>query len=298
MSLTNSFERQLNESASSIEALLDSLLSDENARAPRVIAAMRYAVLGGGKRIRPFFMIECAKLAQADPNSALRTAAALECIHCYSLVHDDLPAMDDDDLRRGRPTTHVEFDEATAILAGDGLLTLAFEILTSENTHPDPSVRVELIRELALAAGANGMVGGQMLDLEAGEAARDADDITAMQRLKTGMLIEYACRAGAILGGANGEVRSALGEFAANIGLAFQVADDLLDAESSAEQIGKRAGKDAASGKATFVSILGTTGARERANALVDAAVGALEMFDETADVLREAATYVVRRQH
>ena len=154
--MTNSFERQLKESASSIEALLDSLLSDENARAPRVISAMRYAVLGGGKRIRPFFMIECAKLAKADPNSTLRAAAALECIHCYSLVHDDLPAMDDDDLRRGRPTTHVAFDEATAILAGDGLLTLAFEILTSENTHPDPSVRVELIRELALAAGANG----------------------------------------------------------------------------------------------------------------------------------------------
>lgn len=296
--MTNSFERQLKESASSIEALLDSLLSDENARAPRVISAMRYAVLGGGKRIRPFFMLECAKLAQADPNSALRAAAALECIHCYSLVHDDLPAMDDDTLRRGRPTTHVKFDEATAILAGDGLLTLAFEILTSENTHPEPSVRVELIRELALAAGANGMVGGQMLDLEAEQTARDADDIITMQRLKTGMLIEYACRAGAILGGANGQVRSALGEFAANIGLAFQVADDLLDAEGSAEQIGKRAGKDAASGKATFVSILGITGARERANALVDAAIGALDMFDETADVLREAAAYVVRRQH
>lgn len=296
--MKNSFERQLTESASRIETLLASLLSDENARAPRVIAAMRYAALAGGKRIRPFFVIECAKLVQADPESALRTAAALECIHCYSLVHDDLPAMDDDDLRRGRPTTHVAFDEATAILAGDGLLTLAFEILTSEQTHPDPTVRVELIRELALAAGANGMVGGQMLDLEAGNAQRNADDIVAMQRLKTGMLIEYACRAGAILGGANGEVRSALGEFAANIGLAFQIADDLLDAEGSDEEIGKRAGKDATSGKATFVSILGIPGARERADALVDAAVASLSIFDETADILREAASYVVRRRH
>ncbi len=295
--MTIGFEQKLRDIASRIEALLDELLSDKDARAPRVISAMRYAALGGGKRIRPFFVTECARLADADPTSALRTAAALECIHCYSLVHDDLPAMDDDDLRRGRPTTHVAFDEATAILAGDGLLTLAFEILTSPETHPNPEVRVELIRELALAAGANGMVGGQMLDLEMEKSARETDDVIAMQRLKTGMLIEYACRAGAILGGANGEVRSALSEFAANIGLAFQFADDLLDAEGSADDLGKRAGKDADAGKATFVGLLGVSGARDRANSLIDAAIQSLDMFDERADILREAATYVVERR-
>lgn len=295
--MTIGFEQTLRDTASRIEALLDGLLCDKDARAPRVISAMRYAALGGGKRIRPFLVTECARLADGDQDSALRTAAALECVHCYSLVHDDLPAMDDDDMRRGRPATHVAFDEATAILAGDGLLTLAFEILTSPETHPDPEVRVELIRGLALAAGASGMVGGQMLDLAMEKSAREADDVIAMQRLKTGMLIEYACRTGAILGGANDQVRNALSGFAANIGLAFQVADDLLDAEGSADDLGKRAGKDADAGKATFVSLLGVSGARDRANALIDAAIRSLDMFDDRADILRRAAAYVVERR-
>ena len=290
-----SFERQLVETATSVEALLDGLLSLGTASAPTVMEAMRYSVLGGGKRIRPFFVVECARLAGADPERALWTGAALECIHCYSLVHDDLPAMDDDDLRRGRPTTHKAFDEATAILAGDGLLTLAFEILTSSEAHPDPAVRVELIRELAAAAGANGMVGGQMLDMQAGSGSPGTDDIIAMQRLKTGRLIEFACRAGAILAGADGATRQALATYAANIGLAFQVADDLLDAEGA--QMGKRTGKDAGSGKATFVGLLGRDSARAKAQSLVDDAIAALAPFGDRADMLREAARFILARR-
>jgi farnesyl diphosphate synthase len=290
-----SFERQLVDTATSVEALLDGLMSLDSALAPRVMEAMRYSVLGGGKRIRPFFVVECARLAGADPERALWTAAALECIHCYSLVHDDLPAMDDDDLRRGRPTTHKAFGEATAILAGDGLLTLGFEILTSVEAHPDAAVRIELIRELAGAAGANGMVGGQMLDMQAGNRSPGTDDIVAMQRLKTGKLIEFACRAGAILGGADGATRAALATYAANIGLAFQVADDLLDAEGA--QMGKRTGKDEGSGKATFVGLLGLDGARAKARGLVDDAIAALAPFGERADMLREAARFILARR-
>lgn len=290
-----SFEDQLVETATRTESLLDGLLSLETALAPRVMEAMRYSVLGGGKRIRPFFVVECARLAGADPEQALWTAAALECIHCYSLVHDDLPAMDDDDLRRGRPTTHKAFSEATAILAGDGLLTLGFEILTSTEANPDPAIRIDLIRELAAAAGANGMVGGQMLDMEAERGAPGTDRIVAMQRLKTGKLIEFACRAGAILGGADEATRCALDAYAASIGLAFQVADDLLDAEGA--RMGKRTGKDEDAGKATFVSQLGIDGARTRAQELVDAAVAALEPFGERADTLREAATFILSRR-
>ena len=291
------FSQRLEETAANVESMLATLLDEPHARSPRVMAAMRYAVLNGGKRLRPFLVVECARLTGADPTHALRVAAALECVHCYSLVHDDLPAMDDDELRRGRPTAHVKFDEATAILAGDGLLSLAFEILADEETHPDPGVRVRLIRDLAMASGANGMVGGQMLDLEAEKTPQDMTGIVALQSLKTGRLFEYACQAGAILGRADESVLTALSDYASRIGLAFQVTDDLLDIEGTALDMGKRTGKDAASGKATFVSLMGVEDSRRHATNLIDEAVGALGDFGESSDALQQAARFIVMRK-
>jgi farnesyl diphosphate synthase len=290
-----SFDQRLVETAAQVESLLDHLLSEETAPAPRVTAAMRHAALGGGKRLRPFLVVECASLAGVGIERALWAAAALECVHCYSLVHDDLPAMDDDDMRRGRPTVHKAFDEATAILAGDGLLTLAFAVLARPETHPDAAVRIALVRELAAAAGADGMVAGQMLDLEAEHEARGLDDIVALQRLKTGRLIECACRTGALLGRADDAALAALGTYASCIGLAFQVADDLLDAEGA--EMGKRTGKDAKLGKATFVGLLGLDGARARARELSGRGVDALAIFGSRADTLREAARFIVERR-
>jgi farnesyl diphosphate synthase len=258
---------------------------------------MRYSALAPGKRLRPLLVLAGARLFGVARRSALQVAAAIEIVHAYSLIHDDLPAMDDSDLRRGRPTCHKEFDEATAVLAGDGLLTLAFEVLAHPDTHGDPAVRVELVAALAGAAGAAGMVGGQMIDLIAERRPLDIGAITRLQRMKTGALIAFACEAGAILGKAAGELRTALRFYAHDLGLAFQIADDLLDVEGSPAETGKPVGADAAAGKATFVSILGVERARAQAELLVDQAVAHLDLFEQRAELLRQVARFVVHRR-
>ncbi len=297
-STASGFEARLKQTADEVEAFLSDLFETKGAAAPNLIEAMRYSSLGQGKRLRPFFVIETAKLYGANHQSAVRAAAAIECIHCYSLVHDDLPAMDDDDLRRGKPTTHIAFSEATAILAGDGLLTVAFEIAAHPDTHANGSVRADLVHALSMAAGKDGMVGGQMLDLAAEEKeSSDLDEIVTLQGLKTGALFRFSCEAGAILAEAGTEARTTMRKFAEHIGLAFQIADDLLDAESTAEQLGKRTQKDATAGKATFIDLLGLEGARTRANTLVSEACSALESFGENAATLKEAARFLVERK-
>jgi farnesyl diphosphate synthase len=283
--------------AAKVEATLNALLAPRGGLDARLFEAMRYAALGGGKRLRPFLVLESARMFLVSEACALRAAAAIEMVHCYSLVHDDLPAMDDDELRRGRPTTHKAFDEATAILAGDALLTAAFEVLADPLTHGDPLVRSELVLTLARAAGAEGMVGGQMIDLAAERRTVDIGVITRLQRLKTGALIAFACEAGAILGKAPMPARQALVGYAHDLGLAFQMADDLLDAEGTAAETGKRTGKDAARGKATFVSILGPERARAQARLLAAQAIAHLELFAEKAELLREVAHWVVDRR-
>jgi farnesyl diphosphate synthase len=292
------FEHHLKAFAGTIEAYLDHVLAVAGSRAPGLVEAMRYAVLAPGKRIRPFFVAESASLFGVDRRQALQAGSALECIHCYSLVHDDLPAMDDDDLRRGRPTVHKAFDEATAILAGDALLTFAFEILSAPETHPDASVRVELVTELAKAAGTSGMAGGQMLDLEAeGAPVAEIGRIITLQAMKTGALFRFACLAGAILGKAGAAERKALTLYAEKIGLAFQIADDILDVESSSAALGKATGKDQVAGKATFVDLLGLGGAKAEARKLVGEAKDAIGMFGDKGRVFTAAADYVVGRQ-
>ena len=281
--------------AATVEDALRALLPPAGGR---LADAMRHACLGGGKRLRPFLALRSAALFGADGPGAARTAAAVEMVHCYSLVHDDLPAMDDDPVRRGRPAAHIAFGEAAAILAGDSLLTLAFETLAHSATHPDPAVRCALALALARAAGTDGMAGGQAADLEAEGRAPGLDEIAGLQRRKTGALIGFACEAGARLAGAGAADRAALAAYAGALGPAFQIADDLLDAEGRAEEIGKRAGKDAAAGKATFVAALGAAGARARAEALAAEAEAALARFGARADVLRAAARFAVRRRH
>ena len=301
------FNHRLAAVAAEIEALLGGLLgggplAGEIARPPRLLAAMRHAVLGGGKRLRPFLLVETAALFGAARSGALLAGAALECLHGYSLVHDDLPAMDNDDLRRGRPTVHKAFDEATAILAGDALLTLAFDVMARAEVHADASVRIALVSELARAAGLGGMAGGQMLDLAA-EGRFDAKrglsekEIVTLQSMKTGALIRFACAAGAILGKADAAARAAVDRYGAAIGQAFQIADDLLDLEGDAKTLGKTAGKDAAAGKATLVSALGADGARARLAALTAEAEAALAPFGAKADTLRAAARFIAERQ-
>tara|TARA_A100000171_G_C2127013_1_gene144180 strand:- start:1421 stop:2200 length:780 start_codon:yes stop_codon:yes gene_type:complete len=257
---------------------------------------MRYAALGGGKRFRPFLACEAAKLFTVSEDRALRTAAAIECVHTYSLVHDDLPCMDDDDLRRGRPATHKAFGEATAVLAGDALLTFAFEILADEATHDDARVRADLVVGLSQAIGAHGMVGGQMIDMASEGKTLEIGALTRLQQLKTGALIAYACESGAILGKASKEARHALHAYAHDLGLAFQITDDVLDEEGDSVTLGKTAGKDKNAGKATFVSILGVKRAREQARMLADQAVQHLDLFDGKADSLRSAASFVINR--
>jgi farnesyl diphosphate synthase len=298
--------RRLDAVAAATEAALMTELTDrardgEVGRPARLLAAMRHAATGG-KRIRPFLIVESAAMFDVPEAAALPVGAAFECVHCYSLVHDDLPAMDDDDLRRGRPTTHIAFDEATAILAGDSLLTLAFDLLARLATDAD--TRVSLIALLARAAGVGGMVGGQMLDLEAeGRFAADrrplslaTDAIERLQMMKTGALLCAACEAGAILGRAPERERLALLAYARALGLAFQIADDLLDAEGSTESVGKATAKDAVRGKATLVSVLGHAAARERLRRLVADAVAALAPFGERAGMLAAAAQFVAER--
>ena len=278
---------------------MDRLLPKGDAGEARVFQAMRYASLGGGKRLRAFFVLAGATLFKVAALSALRTASAIEFVHAYSLIHDDLPAMDDDDLRRGKPSCHKQFDEATAILAGDALQALAFEVLAHEDTHGDPAVRAALVGELAKAAGAQGMVGGQMLDILAEGQGPDLSigAITRLQRLKTGALISFSCTSGAILGKASEPLRAALAAYAHDLGLAFQIVDDLLDIEGSAAELGKTPGKDASAGKATFVSILGKERARAQADLLARQAAAHLEPFGEPADLLRQATKFVVARR-
>jgi farnesyl diphosphate synthase len=298
LALGGRFADALGEAAALTDAVLDKLIAVPEGLEARVFEAMRYAALAPGKRLRPFLVLASSTLFSVGKSRALQVAAAIELVHAYSLVHDDLPAMDNSDLRRGRPTCHKAFDDATAVLAGDGLLTLAFEVLGHPDTHGDPAVRAELVVALAQAAGGHGMVGGQMIDLTA-EHRRDLDigTITRLQRLKTGALIAFACESGAILGKATLEARHALRGYAHDLGLAFQIADDLLDVEGSAAATGKPVRQDAAAGKATFVSILGVERARAQAELLVSQASAHLDLFAERADLLRQAARFVVDRR-
>jgi farnesyl diphosphate synthase len=303
---TSPFLTRLDAVAAETEALLGRLLgsapaSGEMARPARLVEAMRYASLGGGKRFRPFLVVESANLFAVPRPNALMAGAALECIHCYSLAHDDLPAMDNDELRRGQPTAHRKFDEATAILAGDGLLTFAFDVLSREDTHPDPAVRVELVNALARAAGLGGMAGGQMLDLAAegrfGSVSHGPNDVRLLQAMKTGALLRFGCQAGGILGRGNAAQREALTRYGAAVGEAFQIADDLLDIEGDPALVGKSTGKDSAAGKATFASVLGIAGAKRRLAELVGEAEAALAPFGAAAAMLVEGAHFVAERR-
>ena len=308
MDATAQFQDRLNQVAKDAESLLDQLFgsalaSDELARPARLLDAMRYASLGAGKRFRPFLVVESASLFGVPREQALLAGVALECVHCYSLVHDDLPAMDNDDLRRGQPTAHKAFDEATAILAGDGLLTFAFDILARPETHPSAAVRVDLVLALARAAGLGGMVGGQMLDLAAeGRFDRGVPqqlgegEVATLQAMKTGALLKFACRAGAILGQASAAQREALDRYGTAVGKAFQIADDLLDVEGDPALVGKQTGKDAEAGKATIVGLLGPEGARARLRTLVVEAEAALAPFGASAAVLIAGARFVAER--
>jgi farnesyl diphosphate synthase len=304
-----SFAARLDAIARDVENLLDRLLASggehiEITRPRRLLDAMRYGSLGGGKRLRPFLVVESASLFGVPLGNGLMAGAALECIHCYSLIHDDLPAMDNDDLRRGRPTVHRAFDDATAILAGDGLLTFAFDLLSRPETSADPGIRVELVKMLSRAAGIGGMVGGQMLDLAAeGRFAQGASnklterDVAVLQAMKTGALLRFACNAGAILGQASDNEAAALDRFGDAIGQAFQIADDLLDMEGDSVVVGKATGKDAAAGKATMVSILGVAGAKARLQELVAGAEDALARFGTAGTTLVTAARFIADRR-
>jgi farnesyl diphosphate synthase len=292
-----SFPVALAQAAQMTDAALEKLLTVPPGLEARVYQAMRYSALAPGKRLRPFLVLAGAQLFGVARRCALQVAVAGEMVHAYSLVHDDLPAMDNSDLRRGRPTCHKEFDEATAVLAGDGLLTAAFEVLADPDTHGDPAVRCELVAALAGAAGAAGMIGGQMIDLIAEHQTLDIGAITRLQRMKTGALIAFSCEAGAILAKAPHELRTALRGYAHDLGLAFQIADDLLDVEGSPEETGKPVGADVASGKATFVSILGAARARAQAELLTQQAMAHLDLFEQRAELLREAARFVITRR-
>ena len=306
---TDRFKQSLDQVAADTEGLLDRLLAvkpvpGELARPVRLLDAMRYASLGGGKRVRPFLVVETAKLFAVPRRQALMVAAALECVHCYSLVHDDLPAMDDDALRRGRPTAHKAFDEATAILAGDGLLTFAFDILSRPQTHAKSEIRIHLVCALARAAGVGGMAGGQMLDLAAeGRFANgrgrqlDFRDVKLLQSMKTGALLKFACASGAMLGEAPHKARAALERYGSAVGEAFQVADDLLDIEGDAATVGKATGKDAAAHKATFLSLLGVDGARKRLKTLIVEAETAIASFGKDGAILKAAAHFIANRR-
>ena len=293
---------ELQEEARRVSAEVDSffarLLEPTGDSRERLYEAMRHAAIGGGKRLRPLLTIAASRLFGIGDEQALRIAAAIEAIHVYSLVHDDLPAMDDDDLRRGQPTVHKAFDEATAILAGDALLTLAFDIVAGEATVLPAERRAALVLALARAAGAGGMVGGQKLDLEAEQTPPDEVGIITLQAMKTGALIRFACEAGAILAGASPADRERLAEFGSAIGLAFQLADDLLDLTADAKQMGKATNKDAAAGKATLVALHGPDWARGQLHGLIDQAHALLEPYGEAAELLKEAATFVATRSN
>jgi farnesyl diphosphate synthase len=283
--------------AHAVEQALETVLPRPAGLYARVQDAMRYATFAGGKRLRPFLVMQGSALFAVPANHAVRTAAAIEVLHTYSLVHDDLPPMDNDDLRRGRATTHKAFDEATAILAGDGLLTIAFEILSDAATHPSADVRCELVSKLAKASGSEGMIGGQMIDMKAAEQQLTAEQVMQLQRLKTGALFEFACEAGAILGQASQADRDRMLSYARDFGLAFQITDDLLDVTSTAEKTGKTVGKDHDQGKATLISIYGVEGAKAEARKLVDRAIATLSPYGEKATQLQALAAYLLTRE-
>ena len=301
-STNSSFEHRLRDNAGKVEAVLSQLLADacqngEIIRPTRLLEAMRHGVLNGGKRLRPFLVMETAALLGGDGDAALRIGAALECVHCYSLVHDDLPAMDDDDLRRGQPTVHVAFDYATAILAGDSLLTYAFDIIAAPETDLPAGRKIELVLTLSRAAGIGGMAGGQALDLAAEKETPDERGITMLQAMKTGALIRFACEAGAIIAGAPAEDRQRLRIFGEKIGLAFQLADDLLDLTADAATMGKATGKDAARGKGTLVALHGQAWAEATLAGLVAEAAELLSPYGEKAAVLIETARFIASRK-
>lgn len=294
---SEALQEALQECVINVNKTMSRLLPETDLAEDRLYQAMRHGVLSGGKRLRPFMVMQSAKMFNVDPVKARRVAAALEFVHCYSLIHDDLPAMDNSDLRRGVPTVHVRYDEATAILAGDSLLTLAFEVLADRDTHPDPNVRVELVRKLAEASGPQGMVGGQMLDLIGEHEEFDLGTISRMQRMKTGKLMAFACEAGAILGKADEPHKKALVNYAYDLGLAFQVTDDILDVEAPTAVTGKPANQDEKAGKSTFVSTMGKEEARSRAAMLVGQACRHLKVFNGRGDMLEELANYVLERR-
>ena len=291
-------DEAMRETAREIDALFDTVLTVPDDPRAVLYEAMRHAAIGGGKRLRPMLVMAAAALFNVDRDSALRTALAIECVHVYSLIHDDMPCMDDDDVRRGKPTVHKAFNEAVAVLAGDSLHALAFELVADPITHPDPFVRAELAFELGRAAGPSGMAGGQMMDLIAEETSFDLATTTRLQQLKTGALIAACLEAGAILGRVVVAGRRPLRAYARDIGLAFQIADDLLDVEGDAAVVGKATGKDAGAGKATFVSLLGIERARAQSRMLVEQAIAHLSGFGAEADQLREIAHYIIARDH
>jgi farnesyl diphosphate synthase len=281
-----------------VDARFDRLLAIPEDPRNRLYEAMRHAIIGGGKRMRPLLVVASCDLFHVDRERALRVALAIEAVHVYSLVHDDLPCMDDDDLRRGKPTVHKAFDEATAVLTGDSLFAIAFELIADEATHEDPFVRAELALELARASGPAGMAGGQAMDLAAEGAEFDLPTTTRLQQLKTGALIAFACEAGAIMGKAAPPMRTKLRGYARDLGLAFQIADDLLDVEGDAEAAGKALRKDQSRGKSTFVSLLGIERARSQAEMLIDQAIHHLQGFGAEADLLRAIARFAIERDH
>ncbi len=290
-------EEALAATSSAIERVLDPILAVPEGPEARVVEAMRYAVFSGGKRLRPFLVLASAELFDVERSHALRVAAAIECVHCYSLIHDDLPAMDDDDMRRGQPTVHKAFDEATAILAGDALLTLAFDILAGAEAHDDPRVRLELVRRLAKASGHNGMVGGQMIDLSAASHDMTEPAIHRLQQMKTGALITFSAEAGAVMGHASRQAIASVHGYARDLGLAFQIADDLLDVQGTEDEVGKAVGKDAGAGKATLVGLMGLERAQNQAEILTTQAIEHLSVFDERASLLRALAHFAINRR-
>lgn len=292
------FGRRLTEIADRVTVALDQLIPPAQGPEADLMRAMRHSALANGKRMRPFYVIETGAMFEAPEKSLLRTAAALECVHCYSLIHDDLPCMDDDDFRRGQPTVHKAFDEATAVLAGDALLTHAFKILANRETHQDAHIRLRLIERLADSSGALGMVGGQMIDMLEDESPRDLNTITRMQRLKTGALISYSVEAGAIIGGASDVEKHALHGFAHDLGLAYQISDDLLDATGNEADVGKPLRTDETAGKANFVTILGVDQARERVRLLAAQAKEHLAIFRNRANILLQSVDFVLDRKH
>ncbi len=296
MNRQETFSERLENVADKATVALDALIPPVAGPEGQLLSAMRYAALGDGKRLRPFFVLECGRLFDINERSLLRVAAAVECIHAYSLIHDDLPAMDDDDLRRGRASVHKAYSEALAVLAGDALQSLAFEILSHEDTHSGPKVRAELIHRLAIASGVRGMAGGQAIDISVKDNTLEMPLIARMQRMKTGALFQFSAEAGAVMAQASQDAFSALGGFAHDLGLAYQITDDLLDAEGEASETGKAVGKDGEQGKASFVLALGPDQARERAKMLAEQAKKHLEFFGQSASILRQSVDFVIER--